>query len=400
MDLLGQEIQNNKQSKGKKIVLTLLIISIFLLITLILGVLMLKSNSNKTTLGLNVNGQNIPIDNIMLINDENGKTYISIQNVAKLVGNNYIEGGYLQDKDNKNKCYIENSNQTIEYEVNSTSIRKVILNSDLGNEEYELKNKIIVNDNVKYIALEDLNVGCNVIYSFSEEEYKINLYNPENLLEIYNETLKENGLSIDNSLNNQKAMLYNMLVVLNSKEGKMGVIDIDNNLLISYIYSTIEYNEYLENFIVSDKNKYGVISKEGRKIIEPKYQEIELISYSPILYKVKLNNEYGILDENGETKVNIGYDKIGFNEKSNTIESVIIIRNVFNNHDGIVVCKDNKYGIVDLKTGKMIINCDVDKIYSKIYDSEENKYYVEIKETELDLQEYIDYINTTTVVTN
>ena len=116
--------------------------------------------------------------------------------------------------------------------------------------------------------------------------------------------------------------------------------------------------------------------------------------------KVKLNNEYGVLDETGTTKVNIGYDKIGFNEQSNIMEAVCIIRNVSNNHDGIVVCKDNKYGIVDLETGKMIIKCEVDKIYSKTYDSEENKYYVEIKETEIDLQEYIEYINTTTVITN
>lgn len=399
MDLLRQEIQSKKEPKGKKIVLSLLIISIVLLIVLILIVAMLKDNNSNVTLGLTVNGQEVEIIDNMLIEGTDGKGYISIQNIAKLIGDNYIEGGYLHDKDNKNKCYIENSNQIIEYEVDSKSIRKVNLNSKIEDEEYKLKNNIIINNDNKYIALEDLNIGCNVVYSFSEEEYKIKLYTAETLVEIYNEALEEN-LNVSNSLNNQKAMLYNMLVVSNIKENKMGVIDTDNNLLISYIYSTIEYNEYLENFIVSDKNKYGVISKEGRKIIEPKYQEIEIISYSPVLYKVKLNNEYGVLDKTGTTKVNIGYDKIGFNEQSNTIEPVCIIRNVINNHDGIVVCKDNKYGIVDLENGKMIIECEVDKIYSKVYDKEENKYYVEIKETEIDLQEYIDYVNTTTVITN
>ena len=400
MDLLRQEIQSNKEPKGKKIVLSLLIISIVLLIVLVLIVAMLKDNNNNVTLGLTVNGKDAEIIENMLIEGADGKGYISIQNVAKLIGDNYIEGGYLQDKDNKNKCYIENSNQIIEYEVDSKSIRKVDLNSKIEDEEYKLKNNIIINNDNKYIALEDLNIGCNVVYSFSEEEYKIKLYTTETLVEIYNEALIEEELNVSNSLNNQKAMLYNMLVVSNNKEGKMGVIDTDNNLLISYIYSTIEYNEYLDNFIVSDKNKYGIISKEGRKIIEPKYQEIEIISYSPVLYKVKLNSEYGVLDETGATKVNIGYDKIGFKEESNTIESVCIIRNVVNNHDGIVVCKDSKYGIVDLKTGKTIIKCEVDKIYSKIYDSEENKYYVEIKDTEVDLQDYIEYVNTTTVITN
>lgn len=399
MDLLGQEMQSNKEPKGKKLVLTLLIISIILLIVLLIVVEMLKG-SKPTTLSLSINEKNVSIEENMLIQSENGKTYISIQNVAKLIGNNYIEGGYLQDQDNKNKCYIENSNQIIEYIANSNNIRKVILNSDLGNEEYKLKNKIIINNNIKYIALEDLNVGCNVIYSFSEEEYKIKLYTTENLVEIYNKELEEKGLKISDSVNNQKAMLYNMLVVSNNKEGKMGVIDSNYNSVISYIYNTIEYNEYLELFIVSDNNKYGIALKDGRKIIEPKYQDIEIINYSPLLYKVKLNNEYGVLSETGEKKVNIGYDKIGFNENSNTMQSVCIIKDLVNKHDGIVVCKDNKYGIVDLETGKMIIKCQVDKIYSKTYDSEENKYYVEIDDEEIELKEYMDELNTTTIITN
>ena len=47
----------------------------------------------------------------------------------------------------------------------------------------------------------------------------------------------------------------------------------------------------------------------------------------------------------------------------------------------------------------MIIECQVDKIYSKNSDKE-TKYYIEIQNNEIELDRYIQYVNTTTVVTN
>ena len=133
-------------------------------------------------------------------------------------------------------------------------------------------------------------------------------------------------------------------------------------------------------------------------MIEPKFQEIEVISYSPLLYKVKLNNEYGILDENGDAKVNIAYDKIGFLEESNTVKSVTIMKKLKDNHDCIVVCKNNKYGIVDLENGETVLECRVDKIYAKEYDTQKDKYYIEDEGKEMELMKYINKINTMVIV--
>ena len=396
MDLLGTETPKKQQSKGKKIVLILLIIAIILLIISMIAIFALKSNKS-TTLTLYANGNNVTISQDMLITGENGKLYMSIEKLANVIGYDYINSGYLEYQNNTNKCYIENINRVIEYQENSKEIRKIIHKSTVEDEKYSLNNEIIINNNMFYIAVEDLNVGCSVVYQLLEGN-KMAVDTADVLLEKYNENEKfiEKNLKVDESNNNQRALSYNMIVATNSA-GKKGVVDSNANSIIGFKYSTIEFNEALQNYIVSSDGKYGVISKNGKLIIELEYEEIEVINYYPLLYKVKLSNKYGILNEEGKIIVGIEYDKIGFNEKSNVAEAVTIIKNIQNNDIGIVVCNNNKYGIVNVNTGKMIINCEVDKIYSKKGD---NKYYIELEGTEVELNTYIEYINTTTIITN
>lgn len=396
MDLLGQEVQNTKKSKGKKVVLILLILSIVLLVISVLAIFLLGSNETKE-LGLNVNGKDIAIQQNMFVSN-NEITYISIQSVANLVGYDYIKGGYLDTEENEDKAYIENINNVIEYEADSNKIQKIDRGSNADSKDYILKHNIIINNDILYIALEDLNVGCNIVYSFSNEYNKILLNTTEVLVDTYNTNFSINNLKVSDSINNQKALLYNMIVVSN-ETGKMGVVDANANSLIGYKYDSMEFNEYLQKFIVSSDGKYGIISKKGRLIIELKYEDIEIINYSPLLFKVKLNGKYGVIDDTGRIVTSIEYDKIGFSEKSNITQPVSIIKKLDGNNDAIVVCKDNKYGIVDLKTNEMIIECQVDKIYSKNSDKE-TKYYIEIQNNEIELDRYIQYVNTTTVVTN
>lgn len=396
MDLLGQSTQKKQQSKGKKIVLVLLVIAIILLIISMIAILALNQNkSNHLT--LYANGNEVTVSQDMLITGENGKLYMSIEELSNVIGFDYINSGYLEHENNTNKCYIENINQVIEYQENSKEIRKIIHKSTIEDEKYNLENEIIINNNMFYIALEDLNIGCNVVYEVLEGN-KLILSTADVLLEQYDESdiFIEKKLKLDKSVNNQRALSYNRIIATNSA-GKMGVVDSNANSIIGFKYSTIEFNEALQNYIVSSDGKYGVISKNGKLIIELEYEEIEAINYYPLLYKVKLSDKYGILNEEGKIIVGIEYDKIGFDEKSNVAEAVTIIKNIQNNDIGIVVCNNNKYGIVNANTGKMIINCETDKIYSK---KEDNKYYIELQGREVELSAYIEYINTTTVITN
>lgn len=303
-----------------------------------------------------------------------------------------LKVGYLEYEEDEDKGYVDTTKQIIEYEVGSKEIYKITPESELKEECYEIKHNIIKKNDKIYIALEDLNVGCDLVYQFSEENNKMFINTTESLIKQYQESLIAEELELDTN-NNQKSMLYNMIVVTNNAK-KMGVLTLDKTSVIGYKYSTMEFDEYSQRYIVSNEGKYGVISKEGKEIIGTKYENIRIISYEPLLYEVKLNNKYGVLTETGKVSINIEYDKIGFSEISNLTEPALIIENLKNNQTGIVVGKNNKYGIVNLQTGKTIIECELDKIYLK-----ENIFYIELDGVEVTLNNYIDYINTT-IVTN
>ncbi len=396
MDLLEQGTQNKKESKGKKIVLTLLIISIVLLISLLIAIFLLKQEKTNI-LTMKVNDIDTTIKEGMLISDEAGKKYISIEEIAPLTEYGYLRGGYLEYVEDNNKGYIENSEgQIIGFEANKKIVYKTTKDSYTDYEYYELKNSIIKLNNKLYIALEDLNVGCNLSYFYNESYNTINIKTPNYIIELYEEEIKNEDQEIELSyeINSKKAIAYNMIIATN-KSKRMGVLDLNLKPIIGYKYSTINYNESSQNFIVSNDNKYGVLSKEGEILVNLKYEDLKPINYSPLLYQVKLNDKYGIIDEEGKIIVNLEYDEIGYFTNSKQEKPLIIIKNLNNDQDGLIVCKDKKYGIVDLKTGETIVNCDLDKIYYK-----DNEYYIELLETEIRLSMYIEYINTTTVVTN
>ena len=390
MDLLGQEL--NKREKmpiSKKIVLMSLILCIILLV-IILIVMFLMSGQQTKALTLTIDGNNVQIANNLLITDENGITYISLEQISELIGYNYLRGGYLEYVENNQKCYLENTDQIIGFEANNNKIYKTYKNSNTDYQYYNLKNKIIINSETLYISLDDLNIGCNVIYSFISDENKIQIETINYKTELYKTMLSEKSLSIVNDNFNNTSILYNMIIVSDDNE-RVGVVDNNLKSIIGNKYSNIKFDEYTQNFIVSDENKYGVISKNDI-IIDLRYQNIEIINYSPLLYKVKQNNKYGIINDKGNVIISVKYDEFGI--KNNTNRNDLIIKNINNGNDGIIAKKDGKYGILDLKTGEEIIGFNMDKIY---YVQEENNYYVQAENKEYSLHDYMIYANTTVV---
>lgn len=64
-----------------------------------------------------------------------------------------------------------------------------------------------------------------------------------------------------------------------SKHGKYGVIDIDNNIIIPFIYDSIDFVEGKENkpthYIVCNDSHYGVLDLEGNSVLPVIYTKIE-----------------------------------------------------------------------------------------------------------------------------
>lgn len=399
MTLLDQEVKK-EEPKGKKIVLLLLIFSVILLMLVIVAMIALGGKQTKP-LTLSINGNNVTIDENLLITDNNGINYISLPKIATFqIGYEYVTGGYLEYTESETKGYLENANQIIQFEADNNKIYKIVPNTSVDYEEFELQYNILQVNNALYIAIDDLNIGLNIVYTYSEKDNKISLNTTDNLIKSYQASLTETSQvkAISDEFNNEKAVCYNMLVVSNENE-KWGVVDTNFSSIITNKYSSIEFIESAGVFIVSDNGKYGVISKETdkRPVLDLNYEEVNIINNDPLFYQVKLAGKYGIINAKGEPIINNLYDSMGYDTKTTTEQSVLVIKDFGKDKvNALVVCKDGKYGLVNLNNGATIIDCVVDKIYSK-NENRENKYYIQLQEKEIPLDQYVTNINTTTV---
>ena len=97
------------------------------------------------------------------------------------------------------------------------------------------------------------------------------------------------------------------------------------------------------------------------------------------------NGKWGLFDKNGNQILETVYDSIGYiaGTKKDTAENNLA---VIPDIEGIVVCKDEKYGIVNSR-GKFIAPCSFDKIYS-ITNLGKDTYYLTYGTQTITLEDY------------
>ena len=217
MDLLGQEYNNapKPKSKGKKVVLNLLIVSIILLVVVIALIYLLKGSQPKKA-SLYVNNESKTVISGLIINDEaSGKKYVSLKDVASLIGYEYQNGEYLQYEESKTKGYLENSNQIIGFELGKNKIYKTVPNTEVEFEYYEIKNPIIQNNDKLYIALEDFDTTCDAVITYSDEKDQTVICTTDYLADEYEKKVVEQGVykSVNKDFENQKAIIYNLSLI-------------------------------------------------------------------------------------------------------------------------------------------------------------------------------------------
>ena len=96
-------------------------------------------------------------------------------------------------------------------------------------------------------------------------------------------------------LNDKMEQIYTTFSDINA-------IQIKNNTE-KYSYQT-QVLKYKEN------DKYGILSIDGKKITDAKYDEIESIAYKSNILAVKQNDKYGVINITGKTIANCEYDTI------------------------------------------------------------------------------------------
>lgn len=393
MDLLGVEEKKQKNT-GKNIVLALLILSIILLILLMYFMTILSEKQTADKFSIYINNEQINTADVV-ITDENGNKFITIKELSNKLGEyTYYSSKYGSIVEDKSKCYLESKDEIIGFEAGSNKIYKTIPKDIIGYQNIELKTNIANTENRLYISIEDIEKAFDVKYSNKNGVVKI--YTPEFLVEQYKvefEAKEDKTYQVISSYDNNKSIIEDMLVV--SENGKFGVIDITNmETKIGSRYNKMIFNTHNKGFIVTtENNKIGVIDKNGAVKIEPQYDSLRIINYLPMLYEVKANGKVGIIKEDGKILLDIQYDRLGCEgDVAKNTKSVLIIPDIQENENGIVVSSNSKYGIINMSTGELIGECNLDKVYSKVSQiTNEVEYFVEINDNIIELEKYISH---------
>lgn len=362
MDNWGTEEKKKNGDVTRKILVAIMIV----LVLIIILIAVLLYNINTNTFRIIIDGET-QTDTAGLLQTVDNTTYINIQKLATLLGYGYHAGEYKVFSSDEDKCYIESTNETASFYLNSNKICK--LEVDHLDEDYEVfmseKNIIAIN-NLFYAPIDAIEVSFNVKIEQTENGMSVitldtllqNINNTINSDETYNSLLEED-------FKNQKAVLYDYIILSKTDSGVYGVITTDGREILADRYQSIEFSESTQEFFVTNSlGKMGIVDKDGKNIIEQNYDSIKLIHNDPKLYLVAISEKYGVLDETGRNIIYPEYDSIG-------VDSTIYtdIQNQYVLLDSVIpVCQNNQYGLFDITGNKILdvqyegIGCELETV--------------------------------------
>lgn len=351
----------NKSKKMMKIIIIILVL-LFLATLAIIGALYyIKGKEFKIYLNqTKVSTSSFSDDTFVIEGDE---VYVSIKDFAEKMGYTYNKGEYkYQYSEDETKCYIYNNGETASFSQGSTTLYKVLKNSSSQNDyEYYTLTKAVKRINNKlYTTLDGISKGCNVAISYNSEQNKLTIYTLDYLTKYYAANITDSifAKQIDaRDFSNQKAVLYNLMVVRNSNN-KYGVNSLNNQTIIGEKYKTITFLESSQEFIVeTDEGKMGIISTDGKTKIEPAYSSIKQIDKDSGLYLVSNGSKYGVVNKTGQIVIYLEYDSIGIDASKFSNDDIKNQYLLYNNC--IPVCKERKWGMLD-KNGNVLLPVEYD----------------------------------------
>ncbi|MBP3255780.1 MAG: WG repeat-containing protein [Clostridia bacterium] len=363
----SRKIDDGKTKKMSIIIIVAIVVLLITSIILFLLINQLKEEQFK----FSIDGKSVAVTNDLFIFEED-EVYVSIKDISTLIGYTYFNGGYKQYSEDTNSCYLQCENEICTFENQSNKIYKTP--KDTLDYQYLLIDKPVKLYNDKlYISSKGLRNACNVEFSYSKEQNEIVIYTLPYLTTFYT-TGKYVKSGIKGNFNNQKAILYNMLVMQNAdntdvdNEGKQknkeniryGVSDLNGKEIIGTKYTDIEFIENTKEFIVkTEEGKVGIISDNGETKVKPQYDALKQIDKDLNLYLATNNNKKGIIEKNGKILIYLEYDEIGIDAsefENNNIKNPYILYN-----NAIPVKQNNKWGLYNIK-GEWILPLNYDGI--------------------------------------
>lgn len=98
-------------------------------------------------------------------------------------------------------------------------------------------------------------------------------------------------------------------IILNEKKEQLFTIyDNVEAIQINEIVSSLPYEKYTLKYSVN--NQYGIIDLDGNRITKAIYEEIEGLKYKEGSLKAKKDGKYGVIDTNGNVNIKFEYDDI------------------------------------------------------------------------------------------
>lgn len=158
---------------------------------------------------------------------------------------------------------------------------------------------------------------------------------------------------------------------------------------LDFYDKSLSYEEVLESgnigtFIVKKDNKYGVINKDGKILIDFKYKILEKFKGEFSIYQNFDNHKKGIIDSKGKILLNPIFDELYITKNGNwlgkkkglyftsNMKVLKIDRIIPNKKDILVYEKDNKYGLINLFNLKFTEN-----IYENISQEVDTGFIIE-----------------------
>lgn len=420
MNIIEESFQTKEEKKTKK-TMKIIIALIILVFLIIIGIISYVIYIQSLELKLTIDGQsNNQITSLLNFDDYNtdGTIYVPIKEIAQYFQYESFDGEYNNGmSETKSKCYVQGTNEIANFSLGSNKIYKLDISDD-SNNQYEYlyaKKPVKAIGGVLYASTDAIEKAFNVSFQYDSEKNRITIYTLPYLFQAYqNKVLDYGFIELSDVFANEKAILQNMLVVKKDEQNnKYAVIDTDGNIVLETKYDEIRYLSNTGDFLVQLNEKYGIVSSKKEVKVKIIYSSIELMDSDAGLYVVKNdNNKYGVIDTKGVTKVYIENDEIGIDSskyKENEIKNKYLLADtlipvrkgkywglfdkygrqvvdykydslgynvtaskgdaynliVIPNYNVIVVCKDKKYALINLK-GEELFPPVADDIYMSI----------------------------------
>lgn len=436
MDLIGEDIKS-KKSKGKKYGIAIIIILILLIISIITIMYLIEyRNSLQIKLIVDKKTQQVS-QNIIMKDEQTGKYYFSIRDIASLVQYEVHNGEYKLYSEDTNKCYVENKQETASFFLNSKIIKKVKPDTADNYVEFIIDEPVKNINGKLYTTADGISTAFNITIYINKNT--INFYTLDYAYNESNKKMIEYGYaSLSEEFDNKKAMLYDLYVVKNAN-GRMGVVDQNGNEIIAVRYNNISFSEDTKEFFVTNAfKKVGIITDKGITKINLDYDNLKLLNKEKNLYIATQNGKKGVLKEDGEILIHLEYDTIGVNTETYSKENIPnqyllfedcipVQRNekwgIFDSngnnilpvqydalgsknatkgrdvvltiptYEMVVIRKGEKYGLIN-KKGELVIPCELSEVYSVTTEGITN-YYIVYQKNTMNLTDYMNVLNQT-----